>query len=162
MLTPGYILRYLGLCILMSTCSEWKMDNFWSVTPFDQEANTYPYHLGEFMSKRRFNAITRELRFTNTKPPPYVDKFWKIHHIVKEWNDHTTSIFLASWSIFLGESMSICYSRWTFLGWIFFPWKPHQFGNECHTACYELSGILFDIEFVEGKAHPLQAGKIEF
>ena len=65
------------------------------------------------MSKRRFNAITRELRFTNTNPLPYVDKFWKIRHIVKAWNDHMTSIFLASWAICLDESVYIYHSIWT-------------------------------------------------
>ena len=96
-LTLGDLLRYLGLCILMSTCSGWKKDNFWIVNPFDQEANACPYRIREFMSKSRFNAITREPRFTNTNPPPYVDKFWQIRHMVKAWNDHMTFIFLSSW-----------------------------------------------------------------
>ena len=65
--------------------------------PFDQEENTCPYRLREFMSKRCFNEITCEFRFNNTNPPPYGDKFWKIRQMVKAWNDHTTSIFLASW-----------------------------------------------------------------
>ena len=78
LLTLGDLLRYLGLWLLMSTCSGWKRDNFWSVTPFDQEANICPYRLGEFVSKCRFNAINSELRFTNTNPLPYVDKFCKI------------------------------------------------------------------------------------
>ena len=43
------------------------------------------------MSKIRFNAITRELRFNNTNPPPYVDKPWKIGQMVKVWNEHTTA-----------------------------------------------------------------------
>ena len=82
-LTLGDLLRYLGLWHLMSTCSGWKRDNFCSVTPFDQEANPFPYRLGEFISKLYFNAITRKIRFTNTNPPPYVDKFWKILQMIK-------------------------------------------------------------------------------
>ena len=58
--------------------------------------------------------------------------------------------------------MSIWHSIWTCLGWIFFPWGPHPFGDEWHTACCALSGILFVIELVEGKAHPRQAGPFEF
>ena len=73
-LTYGYLLRYLGLWILMSTCSGWHREDFWSVAPFDQEANPCPYCLGEFISKRRFNAITRELRFANTNPPTPYDR----------------------------------------------------------------------------------------
>ena len=96
-LTLGDILRYLGLCILISTCSGWKRDDFWSVNPFDKEANAYPYCLREFMYKPRFNSITREPRFTNTKPPPYVDRFWQNFQMVKAWNDHMNFIFLSSW-----------------------------------------------------------------
>ena len=62
----------------MSACSGWKRGYFWSVTPFDQEANPCPYIMVLFMSKRRFNAITCELRFTNTNPPPYVYIFVKL------------------------------------------------------------------------------------
>ena len=82
-LTLGYLLRYLGLLLLMYTCSGWKREKFWSVDPFDQEANPRPYRLGEFMPKCQFNDITRELRFNNTNPPPYVDKFCKIIQMVK-------------------------------------------------------------------------------
>ena len=60
----------------MYTCSGCKRDNFWSVTPFDKETNKLPYRLGEFVYKRRFKAINCEGRFTNTNPPPYIDKFW--------------------------------------------------------------------------------------
>ena len=69
-LTYGDLLHYLGLWVFMSTCSVWKREDFWSVTPLDQEANVCPCRLGEFMSSRRFDAINRELRFTNTNPPP--------------------------------------------------------------------------------------------
>ena len=58
--------------------------------------------------------------------------------------------------------MSIWHRRWTCPGWIFCPRRPHPFGNEWHTACCELSGILFVVELVEGKAHPHQAGPLEF
>ena len=95
--TLGYLLRYLGIWLLISTCSGWKRQVFWSVTPFYQEANPRPYCLREFISKIHFKAITRGLRFTNTNPPPYVDKFWKILQIVKSWNDHMASIILAYW-----------------------------------------------------------------
>ena len=84
--------------------------------------------------------------------------------MVKAWNGHMTSIFLASWAIYLdmSMSMSICHRRWTCPVWIFFPRKPHPFGNEWHTACYALSGIWFVVELVEGKAHPRQYGPLGF
>ena len=44
-LTYGDLLRYLGLWILMYICYGWKREDFWSVTPFDKEANTRPFRL---------------------------------------------------------------------------------------------------------------------
>ena len=68
-LTYRDLLSYLGLWLLMSTWYRWKRECFWIVTPFDQESTPCPYRLGEFTSKLHFNAITHELRFTNSKPP---------------------------------------------------------------------------------------------
>ena len=147
-LTYGDLICNLGLWLLICTCYGWKREEFWSVAPFDQEANRCPYRLGEFMSKRCFNAINRELRFTNTNPPPYVDQFWKKIQMVKAWNDHMTYIFLASWAICLYEYMSIWHCIWICPGWIFCPQRPHPFGNKCHTAFYVLSGILFVVELI--------------
>ena len=47
--TYVYLLGYLGLWLLISTCYGWKRKNFWSVTPFDQEKNPCHYLLREFM-----------------------------------------------------------------------------------------------------------------
>ena len=45
LLALGDPLRYLGPYLFMSTWSGWKTRYYWSVTPFDQEANPYPYRL---------------------------------------------------------------------------------------------------------------------
>ena len=58
--------------------------------------------------------------------------------------------------------MSIWNRIWTCPGWIFCPCNPHPFGNERHTDCCELSGILFVVELVEGKEHKRQAVPLEF
>ena len=39
-------------------------------------------------------------------------------------------------------------------GWMYVPRKPHHFGNEYHTICCGYSGVLFDLELVEGKDAP--------
>ena len=158
----GDLLRYLGIWLLMSTFFGWKRGGIWSVTPFDPEANPFPYRMGGFMSKLCFNAITRELRFTNNNPPPYVDKFWNFFQMVKACNYHMTSIFLVSYSIFLDKSVSIWHIRLSCPVWIFCTWKNHQFCNEWHTASCEFSDIFFVVELVEGKSHPLQDVSLEF
>ena len=58
--------------------------------------------------------------------------------------------------------MSIWNSIWTCPGWIFCTRKPHPFGDECHTALCELSGILLVVELVEDKEYPCHAGPLEF
>ena len=58
--------------------------------------------------------------------------------------------------------MFICYRIWTCPEWIFCTQKHNPFGDELHTVCCALSGILFVVELVEGKEHPCQAGPLEF
>jgi hypothetical protein len=65
-------------------------------------------------------------------------------------------IFIASWVSCLDESMSPWTSRWTCSGWMYVPCKPHPMGNEYHTICCGLSGIMYGLELVEGKDHPNQ------
>ena len=152
----GEMIRYIGLWLLMSTCQGWTREDFWSQRPFDEQDDPCPYRLGAYMSRARFDAITKHLTFTNVNPPSYRDRFWEVRQMIKAWNDNMAAIFLASWALCLDESMSIWHNRWTCPGWVFCPRKPHPLGNEYHTACCALSGIMFVIELVEGKDHPRQ------
>jgi Transposase IS4 len=45
---------------------------------------------------------------------------------------------------------------------IMVPRKPHPFGNEWHTMCCGLSGLLFRLDLVEGKDSPLERGTPEY
>jgi hypothetical protein len=69
------------------------------------------------------------------------------------------TIFSAAWALCLNELMLIWFNQWTCPGWVFCPCKPHPFGNEYHTACCGLLGIMFSIEMVEGKDHPPQVAE---
>ena len=42
------------------------------------------------------------------------------------------------------------------------PCKPHPFGNEYHSLCCGLSGIMYSIELVEGKDQPHQSSANKF
>ena len=98
------------------------------------------------MSAKRFKTITANLRFTNTSPPAFRDPFWQVRLILQAWNDNMAAQFLASWVLCLDESMSIWHNRWTCPGWVFCPRKPHPYGNEYHTLCCGLCGILCALE----------------
>jgi len=114
------------------------------------------FTFNRYMSRRRYAAITSALRFTIKPPPTFRDKFWQIRDLISAWNEHMQQIFVAAWALCLDESMSIWNNRWTCPGWVFCPRKPWPFGNEYHTACCGLSGIMFVMEMVEGKDHPPQ------
>ena len=58
--------------------------------------------------------------------------------------------------------MSIWNIRFTCPGRIFCPRNTHTFGNEWHTDCCALSGILFVVELEEGKACTCQDGSLDF
>jgi hypothetical protein len=104
-------------------------------------------------------AITSALRFTLKQPPSFGDKFWQIRDLISTWNEHMRTIFSAAWVLCLDESMLIWFNQWTCPGWVFCPCKPHPFGNEYHTACCGLLGIMFSMEMVEGKDHPPQVAE---
>jgi hypothetical protein len=154
--TFGELLQFLGICLLMSTCSGWNVDEFWNydTVPRDQEEDPCPYNFRTFMSKRCFQCIIRYLKFTNIQRLAFVDKFWSVRQMIKSWNDHMAGISLCAWVICLDESMSIWPNKWTCPGWVICPRKPHPFGNEYHTACCALSTIMFVIELVKGKDAP--------
>lgn len=154
----GEFLRYLGIRLLMSTCIGWTKDDFWRQIneEYNQERNNCPYNIKPFMSRRRFDLITRSLSYTDANPPTYRDKYWQVRQMLHAFNTHMASIFSSSWVICLDESMSIWHNKFTCPGWIYCPRKPHPYGNEYHTACCGKSHILFSLELVEGKDHPMQ------
>ena len=153
-LTFGELLRYIGLWLLMATCAGFNHDEFWSGRKRDERTRPCPYNFRQFMSHRRFDAITRCLRFTSAKAPSYPDRIWEVRQMISEWNWNMARSFVPGWILCLDESMSIWFNRWTCPGWVFCPRKPHPFGNEYHTACCGLTGILFSLELVEGKDRP--------
>lgn len=156
-LTIGELLRYIGIRLLMATIQGYGTAEFWDYSGVakSQEEGACPYNLKDYMTFKRFQAITSCLVFTKDNPPAFRDRFWQIREMVSEWNKNMKE-FISGWVICLDESMSSWINRWTCPGWIFCPRKPHPFGNEYHTACCALSGIMFAIELVEGKDAPPQ------
>ena len=50
--------------------------------------------------------------------------------------------------------MSTWTNKYSCPGWMFVPQKPWPFGSEYNTVCCSLSGILWQMELVEGKDSP--------
>ncbi len=64
-LTEGEFLKYLGLWLLIATCSGFAQKDFWDIHPHDEKQNPCLYRLGSLMSKKRYDAITQELQFNH-------------------------------------------------------------------------------------------------
>ena len=69
---------------------------------------------------------------------------------------------MSGWIQCLNESMSVWLNQFTCPGFMFVPRKPWPFGNEYHTICCGLSGILFRLEIVEGRDFPTERERPEF
>ena len=108
------------------------------------------------MSRNRFEQILQALSYTLKDPPTYLDRFWEVRDMIDSWNRNMQTVFKCAYITCLDESMSTWTNRWTCPGWMFVPRKPRPFGNEYHTICCGLSGILFGMELVEGKDRPVQ------
>ena len=54
------------------------------------------------------------------------------------------------------KSMSKWVSKFTCPGFMCVPKKPWPFGNEYHTICCAISGIMYQVELVEGKDERLE------
>eukprot|EP00956_Cyclotella_meneghiniana_P035814 scaffold118478_cov62-Cyclotella_meneghiniana.AAC.7 len=159
----GEMIRYIGLRMrIASVGGAFSTEDYWTTQEFDGEENACPYNFREYMSKTRFDNITSALTFTDVPKPAFIDRFWEVRQMIDEWNKNMAAVFYAGWVVCLDESMSIWHNRWTCPGWVFCPRKPHPFGNEYHTACCALCGILFVIELVQGKDYPAELGTPEF
>ena len=106
------------------------------------------------MSRKQFEAILKALPITARQPPAFRDRFWEVQEILERWNANMTEQFTPSWVSCLDESMSTWTNKYSCPGWMFMPRKPWPFGNEYHTVCCSLSGILWQMDLVEGKDSP--------
>ena len=152
-ITFGELLRFIGLWFFLATTSGFSRRDYFSSLSVNVKFGA-PYRLNQYMSRNRFEQILQAISYTNKTPPSYLDRFWEVRDIIKAWNDNMENVFKTGYITCLDESMSSWMNRWTCPGWMFVPRKPRPFGNEYHTICCGLSGILFGMELVEGKDRP--------
>ena len=151
--TYGEFLRWIGLWFLMATINGPDHRDFLSLGEVDCLVGA-PMRLHNFMSRKRFKAILKALAVTARQPPAFRDRFWVVREVLEAWNSNMTEQFTPSWVSCLDESMSTWTNKYSCPGWMFVPRKPWPFGNEYHTVCCSLSGILWQMELVEGKDSP--------
>ena len=91
---------------------------------------------------------------TASHPPAFSDCFWEVWDMLKAWNKNMVEQFTPSWVSCLDKSMSTWTDKYTCPWWMFIPRNPWPFGNEYHIGCCSLSGILWQLELLEGKGVP--------
>jgi Transposase IS4 len=161
-LSYGEFLQWIGLWFLMATIQGPSRHDYWRQADVDCFAGA-PYRFNMFMSRNRFDDIASAITYTSNNPPTtYVDKFWAIRDVVQAWNENMYQCFTPGWITCLDESMSTWTNKYTCPGFMFVPRKPWPFGNEWHTICCGLTGILFAVELVEGKDHPKERPPEDF
>ncbi len=122
----------------------WTCADHWNTSPHSRQEHPCLYNFSPLMRRKCFEE-TQELQFTSFDCPEFCDRFWEVHEMIDAWNKNMELYY---------ESMSIWFQHWTCPGWVICPHKPYPFGNEYHTACCGLTGILFSLEMVEGKDRP--------
>ena len=157
-------LQWLGIWFTMATCQGFSRNKFWSTMPLTGTPDQMgaPYRFNNIMSRYRFDAILRNIRYNMDEPPTFRDRFWEVRDLIKCWNDNMDEQFSSSWNSCLDESMSIWTNEYTCPGYMFVPRKPHPFGNEYHTICCCISGVLYRVELVEGKDRPPERGPEQY
>jgi hypothetical protein len=158
----GKMCRFLGLWLLIATVVGFPRRDFFTNRDYDEKNAPCPYRLAKYMSPRQFEDLLSHLRPCKPNPPALPGRFWEVREMMKAWKDNMAAVFIPSWIVCLDESMSIWLSRWTCPGCFFCPRKPHPFGNEYHTICCGDSGILFDLEIVEGRTDRVRSENQSF
>ena len=78
---------------------------WWSSKPISIEEGA-PFRLQDYISLRRFNAITTAIRYTDKHPPSFLDRFHEVRQVIEAFNEHYTGESTPSWLSCLDESMN--------------------------------------------------------
>jgi hypothetical protein len=154
----GEFLQFVGILLVISSSSTGHTRrDYWATKPHGQRQA--PFKFNKYMSRNRFEAIQRNLQFTDEKKPTYKDPFWEVRQMIDAWNSNMEIIFIPSFISCLDESMSKWLNQFTCPGFMVVPRKPWPFGNEWHSICCGKSGVMYAIELVEGKSEPKERKK---
>ncbi len=149
----GEFLQFLGIWYRVATTAGYNIRDFWSRVKPPGVRDT-PFKFNSIMARPRFEDIVRNLKLTKFNPPNGVDRFWEVRDIINAWNKNMDDEFVSGNYACLDESMSKWVNKYTCPGFVVVPRKPWSLGNEYHSICCALSGIMFGIDLVEGKDQP--------
>ena len=103
--TYGEFLRWIGIWFLIAMVIGLPREAFFSLKPIDPFLGA-PFRVNEYMSKKRFDKILTAIRYNDTAPPAYKDRFWVVCKLIDAWNLNLSEQFGPEWVNCLDESMS--------------------------------------------------------
>ncbi|KAL3788114.1 hypothetical protein ACHAWO_011440 [Cyclotella atomus] len=114
-----------------------------------------PFRLNEYISSKRFLAITCAMTCTDKPPPEFADRFHDVRQMLEEFNNHYAENYIPSWLNCLDESMSSWLDKYCH-SFMNVPRKPHENGNEYHSIADGDDGhpVMWRIKLQEGKDCP--------
>ena len=145
----------MGVWFFMGTTNFGDRRDFWSIKAIDAFEGT-PFQFSCFMSRNGFENIISALTIMNKEAPIYTNHVWEVRQLIAEWNSNMKWKFVPSWVLCLDESMSKWLGKYSCPGFMCVPRKPWPLGNEYHTTTCGTSGILYQLEVVEGRDTPKQ------
>ena len=155
-LTLSEFYTWLG-CRFFIACYVTELDTqaWWSKKPISMWEGA-PHWLNDFITRDRFEEISRSLRLMDRPNPPVKDGFFLMRQLQESFNFYYEKNYLPSWLSCLDESMSPWSNIYT-PGYMFVPRKPHPFGNEYHTVTDGDQGkpIMWRAKIQEGKDRPM-------
>jgi hypothetical protein len=106
------------ICLLFILCARntqtMSRQDLWSQDPPDIFSGA-PFRLNYFMSRRRFELILKQLKFTTKEPPAIKTPFYKVNNLIQGWNKHTHCCFSPSSVKCPDKRMSVWTNRWMVL-----------------------------------------------
>lgn len=132
-LTAGEFQCYIGIWILVLSCSGWSQNDFWSSREYYQKINACPFNFKDKWARR---TLMLSLRCHNL--PDSVHLLIMITYVKFLW--WSENWIITWWIYFFHPGLfvlmkAIWQSIYICPGWVICPQKPHPLGNEDHSMC---------------------------
>lgn len=153
--SPGELLRFFGILVLMTRVEFGERRSLWSLeqpNPRVQQVN-----LSSDMSRHRFDELLSHISFSGEQFAATGDRWSEVEGFVDAINAHRRAVVTPAETICVDESISRWYGLggdWTSLGlphYVKLERKPES-GCEIKTACCGASGILLALEITKSAA----------
>jgi Transposase IS4 len=158
--TPGEILRWFGVCILMTRYEFGDRASLWSKVPPTKYIQAPDFGAKTRMSRDRFDFLMRNMSWSDQPEvrPEHMSseeyRWCMVEDFVDNYNEHRKTYYNPSWQLCVDETIG----RWYGLGgnwineglphYVSIERKPED-GFEIQDCCDAMSGIMLRLRLVK-------------